>query len=184
MDYYFNAAMKMITGRAVMTWLICSLLSALLAYDLHKHRKIKSITAILIPLMVFYLSFVLTITIIERTPTERAQYQLELFWTIRDVYRGEYSLLREIFWNIVLFLPIGAAISLLLNKHDLIAWGLALALSASIELTQLITHRGLFEWDDMIYNGLGALLGIGILYIFRRIWSTFLLQQRGNEDGK
>ena len=92
--------------------------------------------------------------------------------------------MREIFWNIVLFLPIGAAISLLLNKHDLIAWGLALALSASIELTQLITHRGLFEWDDMIYNGLGALLGIGILYLLRRIWRVLLLRQRGKEDGK
>lgn len=184
MDYYFNAAMKMITGRAVMTWLICSLLFAFLTYSLHKNGKMKSGTAILIPLLVFYLAFVLTITIIERTPTERAQYQLELFWTIREICRGEYSLLREIFWNIVLFLPIGAAISLLLNKHDLIAWGLALALSASIELTQLITHRGLFEWDDMIYNGLGALLGIGILYLLRRVWRVLLLRQRGKEDGK
>ena len=180
MDYYFNAAMEMITGRAVMTWLVCAFLAAFFAYGLHKNGKMKSSTAILIPVLVFYLAFVLTITIIERTPTERAQYQLELFWTIRDIYRGEYSLLREIFWNMVLFLPIGAGISLILNRYNLISWGLALAFSASIELAQLITHRGLFEWDDIIYNGLGALLGIGIIHLLRRIWRIY--QFRAERD--
>ncbi len=28
-------------------------------------------------------------------------------------------------------------------------------MSATIELSQLIFMRGLFEWDDMIHNGLG-----------------------------
>lgn len=71
MDYYFNAAMEMITGRAVMTWLVCAFLAAFFAYGLHKNGKMKSSTAILIPVLVFYLAFVLTITIIERTPTDR-----------------------------------------------------------------------------------------------------------------
>jgi glycopeptide antibiotics resistance protein len=173
LDYYFYAAMEMITGRAVMTWLICALISAFFTFSLHKLGKIKSSTAILIPLFVFYLAFVLTITIIERTPTEEGRYQLELFWTIRDIWKGEYSLLREIFWNIVLFLPIGAAFSLILNKHSVIAFLIAIALSASIEFTQLMTHRGLFEWDDMIYNGFGALLGIGIIYLIRRMRKKF-----------
>lgn len=31
--------------------------------------------------------------------------------------------------------------------------------SAVIELCQLIFGRGLFEWDDMIDNGLGCMLG-------------------------
>lgn len=32
-------------------------------------------------------------------------------------------------------------------------------LSATIELSQLIFMRGLFEWDDMIHNGLGYMAG-------------------------
>ena len=80
----------------------------------------------------------------------------------------------------VLFLPIGAGISLILNRYNLISWGLALAFSASIELAQLITHRGLFEWDDIIYNGLGALLGIGIIHLLRRIWRIY--QFRAERD--
>ena len=32
-------------------------------------------------------------------------------------------------------------------------------ISATIETSQLITMRGLFEWDDMIHNGLGCMVG-------------------------
>ena len=32
-------------------------------------------------------------------------------------------------------------------------------MSATIELSQLIFMRGLFEWDDMIHNGLGCMAG-------------------------
>ena len=32
-------------------------------------------------------------------------------------------------------------------------------ISATIEMSQLITMRGLFEWDDMIHNGLGCMVG-------------------------
>ena len=30
---------------------------------------------------------------------------------------------------------------------------------STIETSQLITMRGLFEWDDMIHNGLGCMVG-------------------------
>ena len=32
-------------------------------------------------------------------------------------------------------------------------------ISAVIETSQLIFMRGLFEWDDMIHNGLGCMVG-------------------------
>ena len=36
-------------------------------------------------------------------------------------------------------------------------------ISATIETSQLITMRGLFEWDDMIHNGLGCVIGCVIV---------------------
>lgn len=62
-----------------------------------------------IPILVFYIAFVLTITIIERTPGKQMKYNLELFWTVREIINGRTELISEIFWNIVLFVPIGGA---------------------------------------------------------------------------
>lgn len=36
---------------------------------------------------------------------------------------------------------------------------LGVLISAVIETSQLIFMRGLFEWDDMIHNGLGCMVG-------------------------
>ena len=38
-------------------------------------------------------------------------------------------------------------------------------LSVAIELTQLFTHRGLFEFDDMLHNTLGTVIGIALCLI-------------------
>ena len=32
-------------------------------------------------------------------------------------------------------------------------------MSAFIEVSQLVLMRGLFEWDDMVHNGLGCMAG-------------------------
>ena len=36
---------------------------------------------------------------------------------------------------------------------------IGILVSAIIEFSQLIFMRGLFEWDDMIHNGLGCMVG-------------------------
>ena len=55
----------------------------------------------------------------------------------------------------------GALLPLIMNRK--VKWQEALVfgvlISATIETSQLITMRGLFEWDDMIHNGLGCMVG-------------------------
>ena len=42
--------------------------------------------------------------------------------------------------------------------------------SVVIELSQLIFKRGLFEWDDMIHNALGCMLGCWVMnWIFVKL---------------
>ncbi len=36
--------------------------------------------------------------------------------------------------------------------------------STGIEVTQLLTYRGLFELDDIFYNTLGTAIGVAALY--------------------
>lgn len=87
-------------------------------------------------------------------------YEMELFWS----YRRGGQLLWENFWNVVLFVPIGMFLSLLAKKKVWLAGVIGFLLSVGIEGTQLITHRGFFEFDDIFHNTVGAALGV-ILYI-------------------
>lgn len=129
----------------------------------------KASMAIILVTLAFYLSFVLTITIIERVPRKNARYNLELFWSYKAIVAGKVQLFAEIFWNIVLFVPIGLMVSALLKKNIWLSVMISALLSAGIEITQLLTHRGLFEWDDIIHNTFGALAGL-LLYRFLKKW--------------
>ena len=63
-------------------------------------------------------------------------------------------LLRVVSLSIFLSIPIASLISL------------------SIELLQLITSRGLFEFDDVFHNSLGAVIGVGLFLVFRSLISS------------
>lgn len=171
--------MAKITGEAVITWTFLACISALITYGLCKHGKAKLSTAVSIPLLVFYIAFVLTITIIERTPAKEMKYNMNLFWTVREIINGRRELMSEIFWNIVLFVPVGVLISFALpvqrraSSHSRwrSPWTVILAgflLSTGIEVTQLLTYRGLFEFDDILYNTLGTAIGVMMYLRFAR----------------
>lgn len=103
------------------------------------------------------------------------KYNLQLFWTLRAIAQGNRLLIREIFWNMVLFVPLGISFFFLLKKRILSSMLAGVLLSAAIEVTQLITHRGLFEWDDMVNNGLGTLIGICIAILIEKAY----IRQKG-----
>ena len=100
-----------------------------------------------------YLFFILAITVLIRRPTGTAHYKLSLFWSYR-VWDKQHD---QILANIFMFIPVG----LLFHRPRGIL--LAFIFSVTIETIQLLTHTGLFEFDDMINNAFGALLGV-LLY--------------------
>ena len=139
-----------------------SLVVALFAVVLFQKGKIKLSACITIPLLALYLSFVTTTTIFSSVPSYDAQYNFLLFWSYKAIAGGESELIAQIFWNVVLFIPIGILLMLILTcKHKgKISVVVGLLLSASIELVQLVSHRGLFEFDDIVHNTLGVVIGI------------------------
>ena len=161
--------MAKVTGQSVALWILIAVIAGIITYILYRHSKIKASVAILTPVLIFYLSFVLTITIIERVPIGTQRYNLELFWTIRHIIAGNTDLILEIFWNIVLFIPLGLLLSALLSGRAWISIPICMAASAAIEVTQLLTHRGLFEFDDIIYNSAGAVIGFSAYLFLKRI---------------
>ena len=54
---------------------------------------------------------------------------------------------------------------------------IAIILSASIEFLQLITQRGLMEFDDVMHNCLGALIGIGFVMLIKKVLSLRAVRQ-------
>ena len=112
-------------------------------------------------LLTVYLGVVFASTVFTRTPDGIWHYELIPFWSWREVLIGNTYMLTEIVLNVILFIPTGILIPVVLHRR--IRWwqGLLLGvlLSAVIEISQLVLCRGLFEWDDMIHNGVGCMVG-------------------------
>lgn len=128
-----------------------------------KSRKVISFIFIL-----FYSFFVLWYTVLGRGLSSESK-QVELFWSYRAWFAGDSRLGLQILGNIAFFVPFGYLLSELVKKEK---WWRALfiafLLSCFIEMLQAATHRGLFEFDDIFNNTLGALIGITLHNVIGR----------------
>lgn len=139
---------------------ILLLIVIIMAYCLWK-KKLNIIQAGAVVAMVIFLAIVFGSTVFTRTSTVR-QYELMPLWSWRAIIRyHDWGLLKEDLLNCILLLPAGALLPVITNRK--VKWYQALLfgvlISAVIETSQLIFMRGLFEWDDMIHNGLGCMVG-------------------------
>lgn len=152
-----------------MVVIVCILLSSsVLAACLLRTGKIKLSQALSGMLLLVYLLLVIGSTVFTRMPKER-KYQLELFWSWKEIIKPagrtgamtNKGLLLENLLNMVLLSPAGLLLPIVCNKK--VKWYCSLVFgvlfSGGIELCQLIFCRGLFEFDDIIHNGIGCLAG-------------------------
>ena len=72
----------------------------------------------------------------------------------------------QILANVIMFLPVGMLVGWIWRWKGL--W-VAFGLSAAIEILQLVTSRGLCEFDDVFHNMVGAIIGVGIAMICRKL---------------
>ncbi len=108
-------------------------------------------------LLMGYIFLVFCTTIFYREETFEKRYYLHPLWSYSVLYN---KLLAQIIMNVILFVPIGFfAGGALKKKHIWNALGFGFVLSLFIEVTQLISTRGVFNVDDIIHNTLGCVLG-------------------------
>lgn len=106
------------------------------------------------PLLAAYILFILMETVIGRK-VGVGRVELVPFWSY-----SHPELRIEILLNYVLFVPLGLLLYLCFGEKFGLRVVLAgFLLSASIELIQLIFKIGVFEFDDMIGNSIGCLIG-------------------------
>lgn len=116
------------------------------------------------PVLTIYICIVLGITVFNRLPFDSVKYNTELFWSYKKAVNNP-KLVWEILLNYFLLLPFGILGSLYIKRLWVVLLGLFL--SAAIELTQFIMRRGLFEFDDMIGNTFGVVIGVGIYSLLK-----------------
>ena len=108
-------------------------------------------------LLIGYVFLVFCTTIFFREETFEKHYRLCPLSSYSMLYN---KLLAELIMNIMMFVPIGFFTGgALKKKHIWNAIVFGFGLSLFIELTQLITTRGVFNVDDIIHNVLGCIIG-------------------------
>lgn len=105
---------------------------------------------------------ILAETVLIRKPFVGEHINLELLWSWR-----QWKIQRnQILTNVIMFAPVGVLTGHLWKWKGL--W-VAAGLSITIELLQLVTSRGLCEFDDVFHNMIGAVIGVGIVMIGRKL---------------
>ncbi|MDO4324090.1 MAG: VanZ family protein [Lachnospiraceae bacterium] len=111
-----------------------------------------------------YLFLVLSTTVLSRPVKAEYEYMLMPFWSYTAILEGQKDLLAENIANIIMLVPVGFLLPIVLKSDGSRPDGKKVVLigflfSSSIELLQLILKRGLFEFDDIVHNTAGCLVG-------------------------
>ena len=134
-------------------------------------EKISNKNRILLgSILVIYIVVVLYITIFSRESDERGLILIP-FWELQkllDTKRKMHWFL-QIFLNIIMFVPLGVLCPALCRLfRSFIGMTLtALLCSVAIEAAQYLTARGLAEFDDVMHNTIGAIIGFIIFKVLR-----------------
>ncbi len=124
-----------------------------------------------------YLFAVIFFTMLVRTRSQEAVTFLTPFQTIRNAigWNDGFTILSrtnlyQVIANVLLFLPLGYLLPRLFRpmRHWYSTIPVGLLGSLAIETTQLITHLGCFDVDDLITNTIGAAIGFLIYRLILR----------------
>lgn len=149
------------TLRELIFFVIVLVVVTIIFSILLKKDKMNLFQLIAGELLLIFMFIVLGSTVFTRIPKEERAFKLIPFWSWNEVIKGNIQVLEENLLNFLLLFPFGFLLPFVFYRK--IIWNKAfimgLVFSFFIETSQLILHRGLFEWDDMIHNSLGAMIG-------------------------
>ena len=139
-------------------------------------KKCERIAMVVIcGVFIWYVLFLIKILFLSRVPIEELfdaqraftrSVNLDPLRTIRGYWGGGTTIFRgfalgNVVGNVVLFVPLGIYLPLLRKDKRLIPnWLIAIGASAVAECIQWMLGIGAADVDDIILNGLGALIGI------------------------
>lgn len=114
-----------------------------------------------------YLGIIVFFTLYSRNTMPNYIYELTPFWSYVAIANGQYHLFYLNLLNFFMFLPLG--VILCYEFSSIKIWhvtSIVAFLSLTIELLQLESKKGTFEFDDIIHNVLGGIIGV---FLYKRI---------------
>lgn len=137
-----------------------------------KHGRISSKRDILWALIAgVYIGVLVFATLLNREVGQGVQMELMPFWSYRQfILEGNMHLFAQMIYNVLAFVPWPILFVQVFKSLRNFRWavGSAFLFSVFIEITQLVLKIGLFEFDDMFHNTFGAVIGYGVLTLYRR----------------
>ena len=142
--------------------------------------KRKDISAILLGIAA---ALILWITILSRekligTPVSYHPFHA-LVSFLKEIQRGRIG--ANFLGNIALFIPMGFLLPCVTDWKKMWKTMVAgISFSLFIEIIQLITSRGCFDFDDVLLNCLGTVIGFGLYDVARKLITKNDLNDSGN----
>ncbi len=125
------------------------------------HIKVKQ--GISAAILSAYSVLVLSSTVLCRIPRSNYAYKVIPFWSYPEIVKGNKFIFVEVVMNGIMLLPVGFLFPVMMGRPCFkMTVVCSFFFSLSIELLQLVTRRGFFEFDDIFHNTLGALIGYGL----------------------
>lgn len=131
-------------------------------------------------LTIIYVEFILLVTLFIREIGSGGQLAWLPLWSWQMVLRYHNSYLAwQILLNIILFIPLGALMAANPAWRCRMIVLAGFGLSLCVELCQLVFRLGLFEWDDILHNGVGCVLGMLAVRGCKCLWKGRRAAKRG-----
>lgn len=142
-------------------------ITLLAAVAMRKRHNLKRVIAVCFTIL--YLCLVYTSTVLSRSAGEEMKFKLTPFWSYAQWRQGNEIFLQYIILNLLLLLPVGVSLSCIWgDKKKVLLAGFGF--SCFVEISQLLSRRGLMETDDVIHNTMGVFLGILLHFTAVKIW--------------
>lgn len=160
-------------------WVIITLIG-LIWYNYYNKMCIRQFVAT--EIIFIYVFYIIVFTVLSRTVMQDYQYELIPFWSYIKAFKGERVYGKQIVYNILMFVPLGVMVPMLNQKVRVKSTVIVgVCFSLIIEVLQLVLKRGMFEFDDIISNSLGAAFGSGIYYLVKMYLKCKMNGTKGQE---
>ena len=138
-------------------------------------KKLSWIKLLWLVAMICYLLVVCGATLLRVGDFYHGMQMQPLFASYREAW-AEFAVRdwRNLILNILMFVPFGFLLPVGIRKMR-VFWRTYLCgfiATLGIEVIQLVSGKGIFEWDDILNNTVGTMIGYGIFLIVYALWQS------------
>ena len=162
-DIYFESFRFIVPNYISAGLLIVFCLGSIFFLAYFRKQVFRRVSELLLFEYIFYL---FSMTVFFRYVYDDRNFNFTPFWSY-----SRPELIVENIMNCIVFIPIGFLLGLAYKK--MIWWKVLLigiCISVPIEVLQYIYRRGFSEFDDVMHNTLGCILGYGLIYFIKSVY--------------